>query len=213
MLTLPLTLFQAQESQKGHESVFGIKRKCLLAAAAETQSSSWLWTQSESGWLQNCWVLSCRRCSADLQVYTFTALGILPAPCQSLRDIFHQVQNFRESVTIVLFLALTGEVRPSAIPELRSDHLSPTVAPRRAQCSSDAQGRGNCFQCTGGSGKQGDREQQKQANKRSGNGRAMLEGSRNPALLHLRSASESLKYNFMGMPYASRWVKVCGQRP
>jgi len=43
----------------------------------------------------------------------------------------------------------------------------------------------------------------KQANKSSGNGGAMPEGSRNPALLHLWSARESLKHNFMGTPYAS----------
>lgn len=136
---------------------------CLRAAVVKTQPSSVLWTQSKSGWLQNCWVLSRTQCSADLRVYAFAAPGVHPAPCQSLGDIFHHVQNFRKSPTIVLFLVLTGEVCPSVIPPLWTDHLSPThVTRRRAQCSRDADGQGNCFQCTGGMGKQGDREWQKQ---------------------------------------------------
>lgn len=136
--------------------------KChLLAAVAKTQSSS-SWTQRKSGWLQNCWVLSCRQCSADLQVYAFAALGIHPALCQSLRDTFHQAQNFRGSVIIVLFLVLIGESCPSAIPGLQTDLLSPTqVTRRRAKCSSDADGQGNCLQHAGGTGKQGDGEWQK----------------------------------------------------
>lgn len=153
-------LISEQESQKGCESVFSIKMKChLLAAVAKTQSSSSLWTKRKSGWLQNCWVLSCRQCSADLQVYAFAALGIHPVLCQSLRDTFHQAQNFRGSVIIMLFLVLIGELCPSAIPRLRTDLHSPThVTQRRAKCSTDADGQGNCLQHAGGTGKRGDRE-------------------------------------------------------
>lgn len=134
-------LISEQESQNGHESVFSMKMKCcLLAAAAKPQSSSLLQTQRKSRQLQNCRVLSGRQCPSDIQVYTFAARGIHPALFH--KDIFHHTQNFRVSITTVLFLVLTGEVCPSVTPELWTNHLGPMhIIWRRAECSYHAEGQ------------------------------------------------------------------------
>ena len=97
-------LISEQGSQKGHQSVFSIEMPSPSSSGKSPDQLLVADTEEERivakllGFVM--------QCSADLQVYAFAALGVHPAPCQSLRDIFHQAQNFRGTVTIVFFLVL-----------------------------------------------------------------------------------------------------------
>lgn len=183
-------LISEQESQNGHESVFSMKMKCcLLAAAAKPQSSSLLQTQRKSRQLQNCRVLSGRQCPSDIQVYTFAARGIHPALYSTgISSITHKISGYL--LQLCYFLCWLERCA-----HLSHQSCEPTTL---APCTSYGEGlsahtmlRDRACWWYWKARRQATAKASQNKQMSSGNDEATLKGSKNSALQHLRSAWES----------------------